>query len=114
MLHVTRVCNMWYELGVKLLEDKDIKLSLLDKIKADRPDDCKTCCIEMFRHRLTYVHQLLLEMKAVSFATAMSNLLMFPSAMVMDLIVPTAIISSSQMEITDCVDAYFPVKLPGF
>ena len=38
---------MWYELGLELFDDEDVPL--LDTIKANHPDSCETCCIEMFK-----------------------------------------------------------------
>ena len=38
---------MWYELGLELFDDKDV--SLLDNIKANHPNNCEICCMEMFK-----------------------------------------------------------------
>ena len=38
---------MWYELGLELFDDEDVPL--LDTIKANHPDSCETCCMELFK-----------------------------------------------------------------
>ena len=38
---------MWYKLGVQLFDDEDVPL--LDNIKANHPNNCEICCMEMFK-----------------------------------------------------------------
>ena len=38
---------MWYKLGLELFDEEDFPL--LDNIKVDHPDNCETCCMEMFK-----------------------------------------------------------------
>ena len=38
---------MWYKLGLKLFDEEDFPL--LDNIKANHPDNCEACCMEMFK-----------------------------------------------------------------
>ena len=43
---IPNVCNVWYNLGLELFDDRDI--AHLDIIKANNPNDSETCCREMF------------------------------------------------------------------
>ena len=41
-----KVCTVWRELGVQLLEQKDVHV--LERIKIDNSNSVKHCCMEMF------------------------------------------------------------------